>query len=116
MTFEYETELALHIIRLYPYLINERDESSMTSLQYLACNQTAFRRKEMVQIKGGVIEKLNKSTIEKKRGVLQQAFADHFFLHSMSYLTPHYHNVCLIYSFTLICILFKMIFFFKLGM
>ncbi|XP_034698727.1 uncharacterized protein LOC117924244 isoform X2 [Vitis riparia] len=53
-------ELASHIADCYPYLIDERDQSSMTALQYLACNPSAFQN-EKTQIRRGFIEQLSKS-------------------------------------------------------
>ncbi|XP_047311673.1 protein ACCELERATED CELL DEATH 6-like [Impatiens glandulifera] len=36
-------DLALHIAKEYPYLVNNRDEDGMTALQLLACNSSAFK-------------------------------------------------------------------------
>ncbi|XP_047311078.1 ankyrin repeat-containing protein At5g02620-like [Impatiens glandulifera] len=36
-------DLALHIAKEHPYLVNSRDEDGMTALQLLACNSSAFK-------------------------------------------------------------------------
>ncbi|KAJ9705703.1 hypothetical protein PVL29_003671 [Vitis rotundifolia] len=45
--------------------------ASMTTLQYLACNPTVFKRGK-IQIRQGFIEQLNKSEIKKKRGFIKR--------------------------------------------
>lgn len=65
--------LALFIAKRYPFLIEERDQSSITALQYLACNPTAFRRGKR-QIRRGFIEQLSKSKIEARRGSMGEVF------------------------------------------
>ena len=60
--------MALLIVESYPYLVEERDQSSMTALQYLACNPTAFRRGK-IQIRQGFMELLNKSMLLDKQKI-----------------------------------------------
>ena len=63
----------MFIAKRYPFLIEERDQSSITALQYLACNPTAFRRGKR-QIRRGFIEQLSKSKIEARRGSMGEVF------------------------------------------
>uniref|UniRef100_F6I2G8 Ankyrin repeat-containing protein n=1 Tax=Vitis vinifera TaxID=29760 RepID=F6I2G8_VITVI len=49
-------ELAYYIARTYSYLIEENDRESMTALQYLACNPTAFGKN--MKMRQGVMEEL----------------------------------------------------------
>ncbi|CBI18650.3 unnamed protein product, partial [Vitis vinifera] len=49
-------ELACCIARTYSYLIKEKDRESMTALQYLACNPTAFGKN--MKMRQGVMEEL----------------------------------------------------------
>ncbi|KAL6347347.1 hypothetical protein AAG906_016817 [Vitis piasezkii] len=71
-------ELAHYIAKSYSYLIEERDQDSMTALQYLACNPTAFEKKKIKTRRGfmdelmistrppqGLMEKLIKSMASK---------------------------------------------------
>ena len=48
--------MALIIARIYPCLIEEKDLDSMTALQYLACNPSAFGKN--AKMRPGVMEEL----------------------------------------------------------
>ncbi|KAL6346959.1 hypothetical protein AAG906_006019 [Vitis piasezkii] len=54
-------ELAHYIAKSYSYLIEERDQDSMTALQYLACNPTAFEKKK-IKTRRGFMDELMIST------------------------------------------------------
>ncbi|XP_034682192.1 uncharacterized protein LOC117911876 [Vitis riparia] len=54
-------ELAHFIAESYLYLIEERDQDSMTALQYLACNPTAFEKK--IKTRRGFMDELMISTV-----------------------------------------------------
>ena len=69
-----ETDLASLIAENYAYLIKERDQSSMTAFQYLACNPTTFRKRKIQR--RGFIEQLNKSKTQMKQSSILQAFAE----------------------------------------
>lgn len=49
---QHEIELANFIAERYKYLIEEKDQDSMTVLERLACNQTAFERKKIKMPQG----------------------------------------------------------------
>ena len=67
-----ETDLASLIAEGYPFLIKERDQSSMTAFQYLACNPTTFRKRKIQR--RGFIEQLNKSKTRMKQSSMLQEF------------------------------------------
>ncbi|XP_034681907.1 uncharacterized protein LOC117911615 isoform X1 [Vitis riparia] len=54
-------DLAHFIAESYSYLIEERDQDSMTALQYLACNPIAFEKKK-IKTRRGFMEELMIST------------------------------------------------------
>lgn len=95
--------LALLIAKRYPFLIEERDQSSITALQYLACNPTAFRRGKR-QIRRGFIEQLSKSKIEARRGSMGEVFMGSLNLLCIVPLTPLSSSSIFIYSIILLSI------------
>ena len=54
--------MAHFIAETFSYLIEERDQDSMTALQYLACNPIAFEKKK-IKTRRGFMEELMISTV-----------------------------------------------------